>query len=288
MPIGAELPATFVRRCLFGTVRRELFGGRTARLDGRFCTFDGGVLMLLDLAMTANMLCSEEAWERALEEGVSISLDASLHTRRAWTAARGQHQSWCFRARRGYADGTQHALSTCRGFTLVCVRCGSLVHWMAARCRARRAGRDAFEPGDGCSSRCCSLNHRPAQYASSQLAMAAALEAGTRLLIAWPLGRTARKVQLLPRARMLAAVHGVKLCIAARSSSEDGGAARGVRKQPARGFCCSRGADDAPLPALAADAQPPLTLTADTPSPALATATSPLLVAVVAARSRLA
>jgi len=77
---------------------------------------------------------------------------------------------------------------------------------------------------------------------------------------------------------MLAAVHGVKLCIAARSSSEDGGAARGVRKQPARGFCCSRGSDDVPLPALAAD----------TPSPALATATSPLLVAVDAARSRLA
>jgi hypothetical protein len=101
--------------------------------------------------------------------------------------------------------------------------------------------------------------------------MAAALEAGTRLLIAWPLGRTARKVQLLPRARMLAAVHGVKLRIAARSSSEDGGAARGVRKQPARGFCCSRGADDAPLPALAADAQPlSLTLAAHMPLPALA------------------
>jgi len=140
--------------------------------------------MLLDLVMSSNMLCSEEEWERALEEGVSISLDASLQTRREWAAARGQHQSWCLRARRGHAHGTQHALSTCRGFTLVCVRCGSLVHWMAARCRARRAGRDAFEPGDGCSSRCCSLNHRPAQYASSQLAMAAALEAGTRLLIA--------------------------------------------------------------------------------------------------------
>jgi len=189
--------------------------------------------MLLDLVMSSNMLCSEEEWERALEEGVSISLDASLQTRREWAAARGQHQSWCLRARRGHAHGTQHALSTCRGFTLVCVRCGSLVHWMAARCRARRAERDAFEPGDGCSSRCCSLNHRPAQYTSSQLAMAAALEAGTRLLIAWPPGRATREVQLLPRALVPTTVQGVRLRVGARSSN-DGDAAPGVRKQPAR------------------------------------------------------
>jgi len=182
--------------------------------------------MLLDLVMSANMLCSEEEWERALEEGVSISLDASLQTRREWAAARGQHQSWCLRARRGHAHGTQHALSTCRGFTLVCVRCGSLVHWMAARCRARKAGRDAFEPGDGCSSRCCSLNHRPAQYTSSQLAMAAALEAGTRLLIAWPLGRAAREVQLLPRALVPTTVQGVRLRVGARSSNDGACAAR--------------------------------------------------------------
>jgi hypothetical protein len=243
--------------------------------------------MLLDLVMSSNMLCSEEEWERALEEGVSISLDASLQTRREWAAARGQHQSWCLRARRGHAHGTQHALSTCRGFTLVCVRCGSLVHWMAARCRARKAGRDAFEPGDGCSSRCCSLNHRPAQYTSSQLAMAAALEAGTRLLIAWPLGRAAREVQLLPRALVPTTVQGVRLRVGARSSN-DGGATPGVRKQPARGLRCSRDVDAAPLPALAADAQPPsLALAADTPSPTLATITSPLSVTVATALSRL-
>jgi hypothetical protein len=80
---------------------------------------------------------------------------ASLQTRREWAAARSQHQSWCLRARRGHAHGTQHALSTCRGFTLVCVRCGSLVHtgWRRALPRTN----SVFEPAGRWPS---SVGHR--------------------------------------------------------------------------------------------------------------------------------
>ena len=63
--------------------------------------------------------------------------------------------------------------------------------------------------------------------------MAAALEAGTRLLIAWPPGRATREVQLLPRTLVPTTVQGVRLRVGARSSN-DGDAAPGVRKQPAR------------------------------------------------------
>jgi len=180
--------------------RRRSFGAL-------FCTFGSGVLMLLDLAGSAHL--SEHDVALALEEGVALSLDASLATRQAWSAERGRYHPWGSRAKRGHADGTLHALRVCRNLTLVCVRCGSLVHWMSARSRARKAGREAFAPGDGCSSRCCSLNHRPAQYRCGQMAMARALESGTRALIAWPSGCAAREVQVLPRAFTLTAVHGV-------------------------------------------------------------------------------
>jgi hypothetical protein len=165
--------------------------------------------MLLDMATTACMECSDI--ELAFEEGFVLSLDASLSTRRAWNDSRSMYHLWGSRARRGHAEGTQQALNICRGLTMVCVRCESLVHWMAARCRARKAGRDTFAPGDGCSSRSCSLNHRPAQHASSQLAMAAGLKTAERLLVLWPSGRAARQVEVLPRARTLATVHTVRV-----------------------------------------------------------------------------
>lgn len=147
--------------------------------------------MLIDMANSA----SQEA-KAALARGMTLSLVANAETQAEWDAVRRAHQPWGSRAKRGRADGTLRTLDVCRGFTLACVRCGSLVHWMAARCRASKAGRIDFIAGDGCSSRGCSINHRPAQFTSSQRSMAAGLEAGTRLLINWPKGRDALQVQV--------------------------------------------------------------------------------------------
>ena len=149
--------------------------------------------MLLDMAMSA----TAEA-KAALACGATLSMVASAETQTKWDAVRQTHQPWGSRAKHGYADGTLHTLDMCRGLTLVCVRCDALVHWMAARRRARCEGRDSFRPGDGCSGRCCSINHRPAQFITSQRSMAAGLEAGTRLLITWPGGLAALRVQVQP------------------------------------------------------------------------------------------
>ena len=182
-----------------GWISRNLCGGQAVAIFGDFvCIISGGVLMLIDLA-----ICATTAGERELELGATLSLDASDSTRDGWAAERRRHHSWGSRAKRGHADGTLWALGACRGLTVVCVGCGSLVHWLAARARARKAGRDAFAPGDGCSGRTCSLNHRPAQHLRSQLAMAAGLASGSRWLIEWPEGRSAREVRVLARARAL-------------------------------------------------------------------------------------
>lgn len=68
-----------------------------------------------------------------------------------------------------------------------CMKCGALVDWEAARSEAKRAGRDYFKEGDGCSSRVCSSSHRPGGHAKGQAAMARVLESGARRLVAWPL-----------------------------------------------------------------------------------------------------
>ena len=167
--------------------------------------------MILDLAESA-----EEDAVRAIEDGVTLSLVASLATRNAWDASRRRHHAWGSRDKRGHADGTLRALEVCRGLTLVCVRCGALVHWMAARRCARKANRGAFAPGDGCSGRGCSGNHRPKQHASGQLAMAAALErpalaSGARYLIAWPQDRWARKLHVQPRTHATLAANNARL-----------------------------------------------------------------------------
>jgi hypothetical protein len=245
-------------------------------LDASFCILGSGVFMLLDLASSAHL--SEHDDARVLEEGVTLTLDACLTTRQAWSAERRRYHPWGSRAKRGHADGTLQALRVCRSFTLICVRCGSLVHWMSARSRAFKAEREAFAPGDGCSSRCCSLNHRPAQYLSGQMAMAAALEACTRALIAWPSGCGAREIQVLPQAATLAAVHGV------REQLERGIAEQAVRRQPARSVRvrdAGLAAADTPSPALAAASPPSLTLAARSPPSLTLTADAPSLVLAV-------
>ena len=107
-----------------GWISRNLCGGQAVAIVGDFvCIISGGVLMLIDLA-----ICATTAGERELELGATLSLDASDSTRDGWAAERRRHHSWGSRAKRGHADGTLWALGACRGLTVVCVGCGSLVH----------------------------------------------------------------------------------------------------------------------------------------------------------------
>lgn len=127
---------------------------------------------------------------------VSLRAGADAHTE--WAEARARHHPYGSRARRGHAAGTLRAIGTAQALTLRCKRDGALVHAQSARRQARAAGRDKYEPGDGCGSRLCSSNFRPAQFIRGQEAMAAGLACGERLLIAWPVGLSATEVVLQP------------------------------------------------------------------------------------------
>lgn len=127
-----------------------------------------------------------------------VSLDAGQDTRAEWAAARARHHPYGSRARRGRAEGTLRAIGTAQALTLRCQVDGALVHMQAARRRARAEGRDKYEAGDGCCSRRCSRNFRPAQFLRGQVSMADGLEHGARFLIEWPIGLGAREVSVLP------------------------------------------------------------------------------------------
>ena len=131
-------------------------------------------------------------------EPVVVSLDAGMDTREEWEASRARHHSYGSRARRGRAKGTLRSIGTAQALTLRCRADGALVHMQSARRRAKAEGRDEYEAGDGCSSRCCSRNFRPAQFLRGQASMADGLEDGARFLIDWPIGLGAREVTVLP------------------------------------------------------------------------------------------
>ena len=135
--------------------------------------------------------------EYAVEPTV-VSLRAGADAHKEWAQARARHHPYGSRARRGRAAGTLRAIGTAQALTLSCQRDSALVHAQAARRQARAAGRSEYEPGDGCSSRLCSRNFRPAQFLRGQEAMAAGLECGERLLISWPATLSATKVVLQP------------------------------------------------------------------------------------------
>jgi hypothetical protein len=154
----------------------------------RRCTFGmGGVI--LDLVE----FCAVDT----LEDEVTLTLDASFDTFHSWVETRARAPS-VLRAKRGHADGTLDSLATCASLTLECARCGALVHWLAARARARKAGRALHAPGDGCTSRACAINFRRGQFLKAQLSMAVRLAAGQRKLIDWPEGLRTRTLTVLP------------------------------------------------------------------------------------------
>ena len=131
-------------------------------------------------------------------EPVVVSLDAGVDSHEEWAASRARHHPYDSRARRGRAKGTLRSIGTAQALTLRCRADGALVHMQSARRRARAEGRDEYEAGDGCSSRRCSRNYRPAQFLRGQASMADGLEDGERLLIEWPIGLGAREVTVLP------------------------------------------------------------------------------------------
>lgn len=79
------------------------------------------------------------------------------------------------------------ALRSANSFTLLCqtVGCGALVNYVSAKRSKSSQKRRHCLVGDGCGSRSCSSNHRPAQFKESQLQMALGLQRGTRTLVPW-------------------------------------------------------------------------------------------------------
>lgn len=88
----------------------------------------------------------------------------------------------------GRLAGSEAARQQARTDTLVCLRrgCAGLVNKMRANAYARAAGREAFEPGDGCAGPLCSADYRPARYARNQSECADEIESGKRRLLCWP------------------------------------------------------------------------------------------------------
>ena len=111
-----------------------------------------------------------------------------------WASDRARHWPYGSRPRPGDAIGTRLALCRAHGHTLLCrsESCCALVDLQAARCSARRAGRDCLEAGDGCASAVCSAHPSPGRFARGQQQMAEALVAGDRLLVLWPPTAAAR------------------------------------------------------------------------------------------------
>jgi hypothetical protein len=97
----------------------------------------------------------------------------------------------------GHARNTLLALRTAHTQVVLCRRagCAALVDMQAARRRARAAGRDVFEIGDGCAGPLCSVRPWPQRFARRQASMAKALGVGSRMLMLWPPSTAARQDQ---------------------------------------------------------------------------------------------
>ena len=132
----------------------------------------------------------------------------TLEQRAVWEARRA-----CFwhgrYPRPGTAETTQNALKAAHAQTLLCrvPECRSIVDLQSARRIAHSAGRNCFEPGDGCGSKSCSAKHWRSRFRSQQRKMASALRDGKRVLVLWPRGTKGRvELQIVPAALTAAAV----------------------------------------------------------------------------------
>jgi len=125
----------------------------------------------------------------------------TVEQRAVWAARRACF--WYGRyPRPGTAESTRAALRAAHGQTLLCrvPECRALVDLQSARRIARAAGRNCFEPGDGCSSRRCSAKFWRSRFRSQQLKMASALRDGSRVLVLWPESTKGRvKLRVAPK-----------------------------------------------------------------------------------------
>ena len=163
--------------------RRE--GGGALAQDGEFGRRSGTERR----ASTGELAQAAQAAPAVIEkaQGLITRLPrAGLADRLAWARRRARCKHEHEFVGCGGASGSKIALRRECSATVVCRKCGALVHLQAARRQARGARRDLFEPGNGCAGRRCSINFRPGQAAAAQRRMAAALSAGERFLAPWP------------------------------------------------------------------------------------------------------
>ena len=125
-----------------------------------------------------------------------------------WTADRACG-AWARNPKPGKSEATRAGLTTAHALTMACATpgCQALVDLLAARRQARAGGRARFEQGDGCASRQCSADHRPAKFRRRQLAMAAALKSTQRWLIRWPSSLTKKSVWLCSQGEAIEAAN---------------------------------------------------------------------------------
>jgi len=137
----------------------------------------------------------------------------TLEQRAVWAARRACF--WYGRyPRPGTAETTKAALRAAHAQTLLCrvPECRALVDLQSARRVAQAAGRRSFQPGDGCSSRCCSRKHWKSRFRQQQLKMATALRDGSRVLVLYPESTKGRvELQIVPVTLAAAAAETVAL-----------------------------------------------------------------------------
>lgn len=130
----------------------------------------------------------------------------TLGQRAVWEARRACWR-WGRYPRPGTAETTKAALKAAHAQTLLCQvpECAALVDLQSARRIARAAGRNCFEPGDGCASGCCSRKHWKSRFRQQQLKMATALRDGKRVLVLWPESTKGRSALRIAPAALTAA-----------------------------------------------------------------------------------
>ena len=114
--------------------------------------------------------------------------------RKRYNAAQFRKRSGSFfqihRGRGSNPNSVVHGLGAAARSTYVCNTngCLALVDAGRARASAIAAQRAWFQHSDGCASQQCAKRFKPAGFKIRQLAMAAALDNGTRRLMDWPAG----------------------------------------------------------------------------------------------------
>lgn len=118
-----------------------------------------------------------------------------------WAAWAHDGRRWHNRDKPGRADGCEAGRTVVNKWALECRRCGALVDWRCAKAAAKKRKREWLARSDGCGSkRCARTNYHYGRFCAGQRAMAAALQSGDRILVAWPADALDRDVWQRPAA----------------------------------------------------------------------------------------